>query len=394
MQNGNTVLGARGTDLSSEGLFADLDEVKTGIAIYTRDFQLIFANRAVREYLPKLYETLDAGGSLLDGILAQVRAISPNVKDIECQSRAKHIHALIEKAGTMELDTPTGIRLKSTYSKTSTGNYILTTADVTDHIRYEERLSETTYEAEQANQAKSEFLANMSHEIRTPMSGVFMAAQLLQQQLKTLNLPELSDLADILVGSTSHLSGVINQVLDMSKIEAGQVDIVQQDGSLSDMLRVLVKSQSLVAEERGIYLKLAVDPRLPKRMSYDPLRVRQCVMNLVNNALKFTAIGGVTIGVLYNPETSMVTIHVADTGPGIAAEDRMRVFGQFGQVKDSKHQPFAGTGLGLSISRNLAQLMGGDIKLTSELGRGAVFSLAFISEPSAAIFPSRKLVAL
>ena len=212
------------------------------------------------------------------------------------------------------------------------------------------------------------------------MSGVFMAAQLLQQQLRATNQSKLVDLTDILVGSANHLSAIINDVLDLSKIEAGQVDIVNVENSLVDQLHILKKAQDHVAKEIGIELKVVIDPKLPDRLIYDAKRVRQCVTNLVSNALKFTVSGSVTIAVLFDPETYGVTVHVADTGIGISSEEQAKVFDQFVQVKSENIKAHMGTGLGLAISRKLARLMGGDVTLKSERGKGSIFSLTFASE--------------
>jgi len=222
-----------------------------------------------------------------------------------------------------------GIRLKSAYSRTDRGSYILTTSDITDHIKYEAQLAEARVIAEKANRAKSVFLANMSHEIRTPMSGVFMAAQLLQRKLRDTNQPELLELADTLVRSANHLGDIINDVLTISKIEAGQIELSPMESSLVEILENLIKSQKPIAERSGLDLNLVVDTKLPKRLIIDPLRVRQCVTNLLGNALKFTPSGHVTLAVMFDPDIGTVTIHVADTGIGIAPDHQDRVFEEF-----------------------------------------------------------------
>lgn len=364
--------------------FSDLDQIRSGIAVYNQSLELVFANKRIRSYLPDLYARLDAGGTLLDAIERQLEVNFPDISADDCKERALSVQEKILNEESMEVNTPSGIRLKSTYSKTASGYYILTTTDVTDHIIYERELANARLEAERANKAKSEFLANMSHEIRTPMSGVFMAAQLLQTQLRALDHPKLSELADVLIGSSQHLSGVINDILVVSKIEAGQLELNVQLGDLADMLRLLVKSQAYVAENAGLELKLILDPNLPRSLSFDSLRVRQCVTNLLNNALKFTASGSVTLAALYDAGINLVTIHVIDTGPGIAAENQEKIFSEFGQALGANATTKVGTGLGLSISRNLANLMGGDLKLASKLGEGSAFSLTFPSASSEA----------
>jgi len=367
--------------LSVRDIFASMDKMKTGIAVYDGDLKLLFANKTIRGYLPTLYEALDAGFSMLDAIKAQTKVMHPDMEEQESEDRAATIYAMIKNSGTMEANTPAGLRLKSTYERTARGSYILITSDVTDHAQYEAQLAKDRLEADTANTAKSEFLANMSHEIRTPLSGVFMAAQLLQQKLRVTNQTEMSDLADILVSSASHLSTIINDVLDMSKIESGQIDIVPQEASLTKMLSNLKKSQGRVAQEMGLELNLVIDPHLPEHLIFDPVRVRQSVTNLVSNALKFTHSGSVTIAAFFEAQSGQVTLHVADTGNGIAAEDQGIIFGQFMQAAHETSKAHIGTGLGLTISRKLARLMDGDITLVSELGKGSIFTLTFATQP-------------
>ncbi|GGX64248.1 hypothetical protein GCM10011309_12930 [Litorimonas cladophorae] len=364
-------------DVPLSDMFEGIDQIKTGVAIYDQDLNLLFANQTIRGYLPELYRKLDSGLPMKAAILAQSRDISPGLSQDKYEERADYIVSTIRNCGTLEVSTPEGLTLKSTYDKTSHGLYVITTTDISDHVKAKHELDEARQEAETANAAKTDFLANMSHEIRTPMSGVFMAAQLLQQRLQMTNQTELAGLADILISSAQHLSAIINDVLDLSKIEAGQLDIKVSENSLTDMLSKFKKSQDYVAKELGLNLKLVIDPNIPERLIYDSVRVTQCVTNLVSNAFKFTESGSVTVAVLYSSQTHVVTIHVVDTGIGIAKTEYPRVFGQFEQATQQASTAHKGAGLGLMISRNLARLMGGDITLTSELGRGSIFTLTF-----------------
>ncbi len=366
---------------SVAAIYAQMDWIKTGVAIFSQDLDLLFANKTIRSYLPVLYSALDSGISLKDGIARQVDELSPDSSIKDRSKRVEYIYNTILNSGTMEVSTSNGRRIKSTYDKTPDGTYVITTSDVTEPFRNEKMLAKAKIDADAANKTKSEFLANMSHEIRTPLSGVFMAAQILQQQLRMTQQTQLSDLADILVSSSQHLSAIINDVLDMSKIEAGQVEIATSESSLRDMLQDIKKAQTPVANEISLKLELVLDPNLPERFMIDSSRVRQCVSNLVSNALKFTKTGTVTIAALFDIETDMVTIHVVDTGVGISPDEQKDVFDQFAQAKKDSSSTHMGTGLGLTISRNLARLMGGDLTLKSELGKGSIFSLTFKSEP-------------
>ncbi len=369
---------------STKDLLDGINEMRGGVAIFDKDLQtLSFANQAIRGYLPTLYASLDAGLPLKESLRAQVKALNPQKSDNVSDAQTDFIYGLIKNSGKMEVTTADGLILNSTYDRTPQGGYIISTMDVTDRVRAAEQLAKARIEADAANQAKTDFLANMSHEIRTPLSGVTMASQILQQRLRMTNQTELCDLADILVSSTHHLSAIINDVLDLSKIESGQFDIVLEAASLDDVLRAFKKSQDYVAQEAGVDLTLIIDPNIPDRLCFDSLRVVQCVANLVSNALKFTQSGSVTIAALFDPQTHIVIIHIVDTGIGIAKHEQAKVFEIFSQVGQNTSHEHVGTGLGLSISRKLARLMGGDIKLTSELGKGSIFTLTFKSEPAA-----------
>jgi len=222
----------------------------------------------------------------------------------------------------------------------------------------------------------------MSHEIRTPLSGVFLAAQLLQRQVRRINDAQLDNLAGILVESTHHLSSIINNVLDLSKIEAGEVEITLSENTLADTLKSIKTSQDIAAAEKGINISLKIAPNINGLLLYDAVRVRQCVTNLVTNALKFTQSGRIVIAALMESDTNIVTIHVADTGSGISAEKQAQIFERFAQADDKTAISLTGSGLGLAISRKLAQLMGGDITLKSKIGKGSIFTFTFAAQPT------------
>jgi len=367
--------------LSAQDILNDINHIKTGFAIYDQDLNLVFANHTIRSYLPTLYECLDLGQSMEDSILAQVKVIYPELDAEKHEKRASYIYSRIKTSGTLEVTTPAGRKLNSSYDLTPSGHYIVTTSDVTEWFNNEELLLKSRYEAEAANSAKTEFLTNMSHEIRTPLSGVFLAAQLLQRQVRRVNDPQLDSLAEILVESTNHLSHLINNILDLSKIEAGEVEITRSKNSLADTLKSIKTSQDIAAAEKGIDIGLKIDPDISGHLLYDPVRVRQCITNLVTNALKFTESGRIVIAASMDPDTHMVTIHVADTGSGISAEKQAQIFERFAQADEKSAISEKGSGLGLAISRKLARLMGGDITLKSKIGKGSIFTFTFAAQP-------------
>jgi two-component system, sensor histidine kinase and response regulator len=227
-------------------------------------------------------------------------------------------------------------------------------------------------QAEGATRAKSQFLATMSHEIRTPMNGVMTMANLLRQ---TKLDEEQTGMAEVILDSAGALLTIINDILDFSKIEAGKLDLVSRPFSLVAIVEEVADLLMPRAEEKGLSLVVFVDPAAPDRYVGDEVRIRQILLNLVGNAVKFTEAGSVMVEAQVDGwgDTALLRFAVTDTGIGITREQEQRLFHPFEQADSSTARRFGGTGLGLSICRHLVELMGGEIGVRSTLGRGSTF---------------------
>ena len=256
------------------------------------------------------------------------------------------------------------------------GEQILTgtLTDVTDQRDSEAALKQARDDADQANSARAAFLATVSHEIRTPINGVIgMTGLLLDTELK----PAQWRYANTLRVSAEHLLQVINDILDYSKLDAAKVEFEQVPVRFQELVDSVLAITSPRAGVKGLKLKSKIDPHLPPNLIGDPGRLRQILVNLAGNAIKFTEHGSVTIDVRLIAESDsrvIVACAVTDTGIGIASEARSSLFKEFSQVDSSVARRFGGTGLGLAICKRLVDGMGGMIEVESEIGRGSTFS--------------------
>ena len=229
-------------------------------------------------------------------------------------------------------------------------------------------------EAESANEAKSSFLANMSHEIRTPLTAIIGFSESIKNGM--IGIDEQPRIIDIIIDNGKHLLALINDILDMSKIEANQLDVEQINVDIYGLLHDIGMVCTPNAEKKDLQFIIEVDEQVPQQITSDPTRLKQILLNICNNALKFTETGSVTIRVGFFAGLNALEIDIIDTGVGIAAEKAENLFTAFTQADESTTREYGGTGLGLYISKQLAQMLGGDITLETELGKGSTFSIS------------------
>src|SRR5208282_2655164 len=260
--------------------------------------------------------------------------------------------------------------------KTANGGVVAIYADITELKRHEAELAAARDAADEANRTKSGFLANMSHELRTPLNAIIGVTEMLQEDARELKRDDEIEPLDRVVRAARHLLALINDILDLSKIEAGRMELHVESFSVTQTIGDAVKSIETLVAKNANRIVIDCSPVL-EPMQADQMRVRQVLLNLLSNANKFTECGTITIDARQHDEAgqSWITIAVIDSGIGMTAEQMGKLFQEFSQADASTTRKYGGTGLGLAISRRFCQMMGGDILVESELGRGSTFTM-------------------
>ena len=350
-------------------LRAAIDAIDEGFVLFDPDDRLVYCNEKYREIHVGLtdqvvpgvsFETLVREGLARNLLPAAVGRTEAWVAQRMAQHRSPQV-TLIQKLAD-------GRTVRIVERRMPDGHSVGFRIDITELVR-------ATEEAEQASRAKSQFLANMSHEIRTPMNAIVGAARLLEQEPLTL---QQFGYTQIMRHAGNQLLSVIDNVLDMSRIEAGRLEIRAIDFSLDPILEGLAGTAAVLAADRDVEINFDVAAGLPSRLVGDPARLEQVLVNLLSNAVKFTEQGEITLRVApwwAEPgRLAGLRCEVCDTGVGIPADQIGRIFEHFAMVRDATTRTIGGAGLGLSISRGLVELMGGHLEVHSTPAVGSRFS--------------------
>lgn len=267
--------------------------------------------------------------------------------------------------------------------------FLTIAVDMTERLEMESALQKAKENAESSNHAKSEFLANMSHEIRTPMNAIIGFTELLNDQVKD---PKLKSFVKTIHSAGNALLLLINDILDLSKIEAGKMDIKKTATNPHDLFTELGNIFMMKIREKNLDLIIDVDPEIPESLMLDATRLRQVLLNLIGNAVKFTEFGHIRLKARTVNENEIrsklnLIIDIEDTGIGIPEKQLQSIFHEFQQTEGQSYSKFGGTGLGLSISRRLTELMGGKISVTSKVKHGSTFTVSFNNVDVASVKP-------
>ncbi len=354
----------------TEQLELILDALPVLAAQIDANYRYRFVNRAYAEFYGVPAEQII--GQTVEQFLGSERwALVKPYDDAALNGKAMKFTASHKRAGEeLSLDT---IVMPDQVGTGNIQGYLVFSQDVTETLANARALAAAKEGAEAANRAKSEFLATMSHEIRTPMNGIIgMTDLLLDSSLDS----QQRNFADAVRDSAQALLLLINDILDISKLEAGRIELEETPFSLEDMIEGALKPNLPRAAERANEITLFIEPGVPNALIGDPGRLRQILLNLIGNAVKFTKNGAIALKVSRqggDDNRPLLRFEVIDNGPGIAPAIRPKLFQKFTQADSSIARSFGGTGLGLSICRELVTLMGGNIDVKSEPGHGATF---------------------
>lgn len=337
--------------------------VKLPLIIYDDNRCLKIANKSAIDFLklpPYDYENVTLSELFEIDEKKLKYGGNSNKFDVKCKANDAHCRLDINRIG-------------DEYGETM--GYIIIIDDLTDKIRTIEELEEAKRSADNANKAKSVFLAQMSHEIRTPLNTVLGMNEMISRETVS---EQIQSYSNYIKEAGKTLLGIINDILDLSKLDAGKTSIITEDYNLKSVVNDIINLVSLKIKEKGLRFKLDMQKDIPMFLHGDALRIKQIIINIMNNAVKYTQEGSITLSVEWDKidlENIMLIFKIKDTGRGIRKEDIDRIFSPFERVDEHENHLIEGNGLGLSITRKLVNLMNGKINVSSVFGEGSVFEV-------------------
>ncbi|MEX2600065.1 MAG: histidine kinase N-terminal 7TM domain-containing protein [Balneolaceae bacterium] len=343
-----------------------IEEMNEGVLILDHQFRIMDYNPAITRFITGIRNE-SIGTSVFDQI-SEYKTLADSL----IKQKAATI-TIEKKAGRQPLHVE--IHIKPFYKRSNLiSGYFLIFRDVTRHKNFESELILARTQAESANRAKSDFLAHMSHEIRTPLNGIIGFVDLLQNSELNDSQRQYLSIVDT---SAKSLLDIINDILDLSKIESGKLQLDPEELDLQEMSSQIVEMFTWEARKKELKLIQQLSPDLPRYILADPMRLRQILVNLLGNAVKFTQTGTIEFRIESLPSDNKRKLHlrfsIIDTGIGIAKKNQKKIFQSFTQEDISTTKRYSGTGLGLSISNKLLALMNSELQLISELGKGSTF---------------------
>jgi signal transduction histidine kinase/CheY-like chemotaxis protein len=358
-------------------LAAAIATISDGFVLYDADDRIVVCNERVREIYPQRADLFQPGTSFREILEA---AVARSVPDLKGWTPKEWIEERLRQHSApysvAEHSYRNDLWVRVTQRKTHDGGTVVVYTDITELKRRQIELEQAREEAETANRTKSQFLANMSHELRTPLNAIIGIAEMLYEEAQEERDGALSEPVGRIVRAGKHLLMLINDILDLSKIEAGKLDLYPEEIDVTTLIGELTKTTQPIADKNSN--KLIIDcPADIGVMQADLTRVRQVLLNLLSNACKFTERGEIRFTAKSEADGSAkwLVFTVADTGIGMTEEQLGRLFQEFSQADSSTTRKYGGTGLGLAISQHLCRAMGGEITVKSAPGRGAVFTV-------------------
>ena len=356
------------------------DNMAHGVVMFDRDLRLTAWNRQFSALLDLPKSFLNGKPNFSEYIRYLAERGEYGAVDIE--SEIRRFTASVNKHFIFERTRPDGKVLEIRHNPLPEGGTVIIYSDVTERKQYEHALTAARDQAEAANRTKSSFLANMSHELRTPLNAIIGYSEMLQEDAADKDDKEPIDDLQKIESAGRHLLGLINNILDLSKIEAGKMDVFIEAVDIQALVKEVLSIVKPLADKSGNVIEVICPADIGSFRS-DQTKVKQCLLNLMSNANKFTSKGTLTLAVA-REDNSQVTFRVSDTGVGMTQEQLGRLFQAFSQADASTTKRFGGTGLGLAITKHFCTMLGGDVTVESTPGKGSTFTIRLPDQAVAA----------